>query len=186
MVRPKGTLSVIHRADRLDALLAALAGRLGGTIVYPLWPGPGAKPAKRVVVRGRLRDSRDHETVAGPGAARTGMEATRTMPRRCSAMPVPLSYKAAALTSGPRRADDVDHGIFGQPHAQAYRAFPRSTAGGQRPQAFRDHRPPGTLEKGGSASPARPPSSSAPSRQEGSAPWPCPSTRREARPCRLP
>ena len=54
MVRPKGTLSVIHRADRLDALLAALAGRLGGTIVYPLWPGPGAKPAKRVVVRGRL------------------------------------------------------------------------------------------------------------------------------------
>ena len=53
MVRPKGTLSVIHRADRLDAVLAALAGRLGGTVVYPLWPGSEGKPAKRVVVRGR-------------------------------------------------------------------------------------------------------------------------------------
>lgn len=53
MVRPKGTLSIIHRADRLDAVLAALAGRLGGTVVYPLWPGSGGKPAKRVVVRGR-------------------------------------------------------------------------------------------------------------------------------------
>ena len=53
MLRPKGTLSLIHRADRLDGVLAALAGRLGGTIVYPLWPGSGGKPAKRVVLRGR-------------------------------------------------------------------------------------------------------------------------------------
>ena len=53
MARPKGTLSLIHRAGRLDAVLAALAGRLGGIIVYPLWPGPVGKPAKRVLVRGR-------------------------------------------------------------------------------------------------------------------------------------
>ena len=53
MVRPKGTLSVIHLADRLDAVLAVLAGRLGGIVVYPLWPVSGGKPAKRVVVRGR-------------------------------------------------------------------------------------------------------------------------------------
>jgi tRNA1(Val) A37 N6-methylase TrmN6 len=54
MARPKGTVCVIHRAGRLDAVLAALAGRVGGIVVYPLWPGPGGKPAKRVVVRGRL------------------------------------------------------------------------------------------------------------------------------------
>ncbi len=52
MVKPKGTLGLIHRADRLDAVLAALAGRLGGIVVYPLWPESSGKPAKRVVVRG--------------------------------------------------------------------------------------------------------------------------------------
>lgn len=53
MARPKGTVCVIHRADRLDEVLGLLAGRLGGIVVYPLWPGPAGKPAKRVVVRGR-------------------------------------------------------------------------------------------------------------------------------------
>jgi tRNA1(Val) A37 N6-methylase TrmN6 len=62
MVRPKGGLTLIHRADRLDELLAALAGRLGEMVVFPLWPGPaesevgrplGRAPAKRVIVRGR-------------------------------------------------------------------------------------------------------------------------------------
>ena len=59
MVRPKGTVSVIHLAERLDAVLGCLAGRLGGIVVFPLWPGPPeedgvpAKPAKRVIVRAR-------------------------------------------------------------------------------------------------------------------------------------
>lgn len=57
MVRPKGTVTLIHRADRLEHVLAACGGRLGGIKVYPLWPGPrGAskpKPAKRVIVQGR-------------------------------------------------------------------------------------------------------------------------------------
>lgn len=53
MARPKGTVCVIHRADRLDEVLGLLSGRLGGIVVYPLWPGPEGKPAKRVVVRGR-------------------------------------------------------------------------------------------------------------------------------------
>ena len=38
-LRDGGTLSVIHRAERLDEVLAVLAGRAGDAIVYPLWPG---------------------------------------------------------------------------------------------------------------------------------------------------
>ncbi len=51
MVRRKGTLTVIHRADRLDTLLAELHGRAGDIVVYPLWPGFSGRPAKRVLVR---------------------------------------------------------------------------------------------------------------------------------------
>lgn len=59
MVRPKGSVTVIHRADRLDELLALMRQGLGGLTVFPLWPGgiPAAddrpKPAKRVIVGGR-------------------------------------------------------------------------------------------------------------------------------------
>jgi tRNA1(Val) A37 N6-methylase TrmN6 len=52
MVRAKGSLTFIHRADRLEALLALLAGRAGEIVIFPLWPGSG-KPAKRVIVRAR-------------------------------------------------------------------------------------------------------------------------------------
>ena len=52
MVRPKGTVTFIHRADRIDALLAELAGRAGEIVVFPLWPG-GERPANRVLVRAR-------------------------------------------------------------------------------------------------------------------------------------
>jgi tRNA1(Val) A37 N6-methylase TrmN6 len=51
-VRHNGTVSFIHRGDRIDDLLAAFHGYLGGVIVFPLWPRPG-KPAKRVIVSGR-------------------------------------------------------------------------------------------------------------------------------------
>ena len=53
MARAKGTVVVIHRADRLDGLLAALHGRLGELAVFPLWPVADGRPAKRVLVRGR-------------------------------------------------------------------------------------------------------------------------------------
>jgi tRNA1(Val) A37 N6-methylase TrmN6 len=52
MARPKGTITLIHRADRLDAILAQLAGRAGEIVIFPLWPGVG-KPAKRVLIRAR-------------------------------------------------------------------------------------------------------------------------------------
>ena len=54
MARPKGTVTVIHRADRLHEILATLDGRLGELTIFPLWPGgEGEKAAKRVLVRGR-------------------------------------------------------------------------------------------------------------------------------------
>ncbi len=52
MVRPKGSITFIHRADRLAALLGAMSGRAGDIAVFPLWPGAG-KPASRVIVRAR-------------------------------------------------------------------------------------------------------------------------------------
>lgn len=48
----KGTLTMVHRADRLDDILAALHGRAGDIAVMPLWPKRG-RPAKRVLVRAR-------------------------------------------------------------------------------------------------------------------------------------
>ena len=47
-----GQLTLVHRADRLDALLAALDGRLGGVTVFPVRPRADA-PATRVLVRAR-------------------------------------------------------------------------------------------------------------------------------------
>jgi tRNA1(Val) A37 N6-methylase TrmN6 len=52
MVRPRGTISFIHRADRLDAILSFFAGKIGDITLYPLWPGKD-KPAKRVLIQGR-------------------------------------------------------------------------------------------------------------------------------------
>jgi len=52
MVRSKGTLTFIHRADRLEHVLANLAGRAGEIVVFPLWAGP-QRPAKRVILRAR-------------------------------------------------------------------------------------------------------------------------------------
>jgi tRNA1(Val) A37 N6-methylase TrmN6 len=53
MVRRGGTVTVIHRADRLDAALSSLAaGRLGAITVCPLWPR-ASQPAKRIIVAAR-------------------------------------------------------------------------------------------------------------------------------------
>jgi tRNA1(Val) A37 N6-methylase TrmN6 len=52
LLRPGGFLAAIHRADALDALLASLAGRLGGVEIFPIFPRHGEK-ATRVILRGR-------------------------------------------------------------------------------------------------------------------------------------
>ena len=52
MVRSKGTVTFIHRADRIDALLGQIAGRVGEVVIFPLWPGQG-RAASRILVRAR-------------------------------------------------------------------------------------------------------------------------------------
>lgn len=48
---PGGRLTLVHRADRLVALLAGLAdSRFGAIEILPLWPKPG-EPARRVILR---------------------------------------------------------------------------------------------------------------------------------------
>lgn len=52
MAKPGGSVTLIHRADRIDAVLAQFAGRAGELVVFPLWPGVG-RPASRILVRAR-------------------------------------------------------------------------------------------------------------------------------------
>jgi tRNA1(Val) A37 N6-methylase TrmN6 len=51
-LKNKGRLAMIHRADRLDHVLALLRGGFGEIIIHPLWPKAGA-PAKRVIIHAR-------------------------------------------------------------------------------------------------------------------------------------
>ena len=56
LVRAKGHVSFVHRAEALADLLAVMTPRLGGLCVMPIFPRLGAE-ATRVLLRGR-RDSR--------------------------------------------------------------------------------------------------------------------------------
>lgn len=54
VLKPKGTLTLIHRVERLSCILTAMLGRFGGIRIFPLWPGPNMeKPAKRMLVQAR-------------------------------------------------------------------------------------------------------------------------------------
>jgi tRNA1(Val) A37 N6-methylase TrmN6 len=56
LLRPKGSLTLIHRADRLQDILTALrieAPDAGDIVVYPLWAKTRGNPAIRVIVRAR-------------------------------------------------------------------------------------------------------------------------------------
>ncbi len=50
MVKPGGTATLIHRAEALQELLAALDGRFGAIVIAPLHAHEG-KPASRVLLR---------------------------------------------------------------------------------------------------------------------------------------
>jgi tRNA1(Val) A37 N6-methylase TrmN6 len=50
MLRPGGSLTLIHRPDALEGLLAALAGRFGGVVLLAVHPRDG-EPASRLLVR---------------------------------------------------------------------------------------------------------------------------------------
>lgn len=53
MVRAKGSITLVHRADRLDALLGAFHRKAGEIVVFPLWPMADGRAAKRIIVRAR-------------------------------------------------------------------------------------------------------------------------------------
>ncbi len=57
MAALRGFVTMIHRADRLDEILALLQGSAGDIDVFPIWPGAGAdgfpRDARRVIVRAR-------------------------------------------------------------------------------------------------------------------------------------
>ena len=64
MVRAKGTVTFIHRADRIDALLGQITGRAGEVVIFPLWPGQG-RAATRVLVRARKQIGAPARLAAG-------------------------------------------------------------------------------------------------------------------------
>lgn len=51
LLRPRGSVTVIHRADRLHSLLTLITQSCGDVAVFPLWPRRG-EAAKRVLVQG--------------------------------------------------------------------------------------------------------------------------------------
>ena len=62
--RPKGSLSVIHRADRLGDILAAISAGCGQIKIIPLWP-EAAVSAKRVIVQAIKGDRGPMEITRG-------------------------------------------------------------------------------------------------------------------------
>jgi tRNA1(Val) A37 N6-methylase TrmN6 len=56
VVAPRGTMTVIHRAEHLGKLLAAMEGRFGDLRIAPLYPRRES-PASRVIVQG-VKDSK--------------------------------------------------------------------------------------------------------------------------------
>lgn len=48
-----GTVTIIHRSERLGALLSGLRQGAGDIVVFPLWARPD-RPAKRVIVQARV------------------------------------------------------------------------------------------------------------------------------------
>jgi tRNA1(Val) A37 N6-methylase TrmN6 len=64
LLRPRGSLTVIHRADRSHRLLAALSVGCGDLAVFPLWPRQGEN-AKRVLMQGRKSSSAPLRFLAG-------------------------------------------------------------------------------------------------------------------------
>jgi tRNA1(Val) A37 N6-methylase TrmN6 len=85
LLRPRGTLSLIWRADGLSEVLAALAPAFGAIALLPVYPGPGAS-AIRILVRATrasraplavlsgliLNDSAGRPTAAAEAVLRAG------------------------------------------------------------------------------------------------------------------
>ncbi|WP_417804708.1 tRNA1(Val) (adenine(37)-N6)-methyltransferase [Thalassospira lucentensis] len=66
MVRPKGRITLIHRADHLDRIIGMLHGRAGDMTVFPIWSKESASTPLRVIVSAR-------KGVASPLSMRRGI-----------------------------------------------------------------------------------------------------------------
>lgn len=63
-LRPGGVFVIIHRADRLEALLHSLRGRAGAIEVISLWPRAGVE-AKRIIIRAKKGSTSPVKVVFG-------------------------------------------------------------------------------------------------------------------------
>lgn len=88
MTRPGGTAIIVHRADQLPELLAAMTSRFGAIVLQPLSPRVG-EPASRVMLRG-IKGSRAPLRIS-PGICLHG-ESNRFTPEidRILKTPAPL------------------------------------------------------------------------------------------------
>ena len=50
MVRQKGRITIVHRADHLDRIIGLLHGRAGDMTIYPIWSKASADAPLRVIV----------------------------------------------------------------------------------------------------------------------------------------
>ena len=64
MVQPKGTVTFIYTADRLDDLIIYASERLSELVLFPLWPKAN-KVAKRLLLRGRKNVERPTTIASG-------------------------------------------------------------------------------------------------------------------------
>ncbi len=63
MAKPKGTVTIVHRADALPELLLGVEGKLGKLTAFPLWPAAG-QGANRILLQG-TKGSRAPFVLAG-------------------------------------------------------------------------------------------------------------------------
>lgn len=64
MVKPRGYLTMIHRAERLDEILSALTPKSGGIKIYPLWPSEN-QPAKLILLQARKSVNSECQLLSG-------------------------------------------------------------------------------------------------------------------------
>ena len=76
LVKARGVVSFIYRADGLAHLLAAIDGRLGGLLIQPI-ASKASQPATRIIVRGPARQPRRTGYFAATYFAKTRWQTKR-------------------------------------------------------------------------------------------------------------
>lgn len=80
MLKSRGVLTLIHRADRIDEILALMRPRFGSCLLVPIWPRAG-EPARRILIAAE-RDGRGPATLA-PGLTLHGDDGRYTPEAEC-------------------------------------------------------------------------------------------------------